>query len=168
MAYGVAPFAINYFLDRSGPGLPSVHELEDQTVVIVRTPSSLGGTYRFGVPTDEPPVLVHALRFAAVGLGECTVHRVDARTLDVRVASGLLNDPLVALYRDAPVRRGERVRLSDMELEVIEEDESGPVAVRLRFTEPLEAPGRTWVAWDAGRFVRFRIPAVGETVTLQN
>ena len=55
VVYAVSPIGIMYFLDRSAPGIPSVRELRDQTVVIVRTPSSLGAAYRFGVPLDDPP-----------------------------------------------------------------------------------------------------------------
>ncbi len=168
VAFALAPIGIMYLLDRSGPGLPSVRELKDQTVILVRTPSSLGAAYRFGVPLDEPPTLTRALRYVAVGLGDCSITRVDARTLDVRVPGGLLNDPLVALYRDTPVRKGERVRLSDMELEVTEEEDGVATAVRARFDDALDAPGRTWVAWDQGRFVRFAVPAIGETVTVRN
>jgi hypothetical protein len=166
--YALSPVGIMRVLDRSAPGLPSVRGLKDQTVVIVRTPSSLGAAYRFGVPLDEPPTPSRALRYIAVGMGDCIVTRRDERTLDVRVPSGLLNDPLVLLYRDTPARKGERVRLSDMELEVTEEEDGTARAARVRFDEPLETPGHTWVAWDKGRFVPFAIPEIGQSVTLQN
>ena len=39
LAFTMAPRAIMYVLDRSGPDLPTVPELRDETVVIVRTPS---------------------------------------------------------------------------------------------------------------------------------
>jgi hypothetical protein len=168
VAYVLSPVAIMAVLDRCAPGLGGAGDLAGDTVVIVRTPSSLGAAYRFGVPLDDPPTPAHTLRFVAVGMGDCTVTRVDARTLDVRAPAGLLNDPLAALYRDGPPRRGDRVRLSDMELEVTEEVDGAPTAVRVRFDDPLDAPGRAWVAWDRGRFVRFAVPAVGQAATLRD
>jgi hypothetical protein len=164
----LAPRGITRFFEASGPGLPQPYELAGTSVVIVRTPSSLGAAYRFGVPHDEPPTLPGALRLMAVGMGDCQVTRVDDLTLLVRIDDGLLNDPLVALYRDTPVRKGEQYRLSDMTIDVTDDTGGEARAATFRFDTALEGPRRTWVAWDGGRFVRFTPPPVGQTVTLRN
>ncbi len=170
VAVSLSMVVLMHFLDASGAGLPSARELAGKTVALVNTPSALGAAYRFGVPREIPPETPAAVRFMAVGLGECVVTRLDARTLDVQVEQGLLNDPLVQLYRDTPVRDGDRVRLPDMEVEV--HDDAGPNrparAARFRFDDALESPGRVWIAWNDGRFVRFTPPAIGETVRLRN
>ncbi len=169
VAASLSTIAITRFLDASGPGLPRASEMADQTVLLVRTPSSLGAAYRFGVPRDEPPTMPRALRYMAVGIGDCVVTRLDARTLDVHVDDGLLNDPLVSLYRDTPVRKGERVALSDMDIDVTEERDGNATTARFRLAgATLEDPARVWIAWDRGRFVRLTLPDVGNSMTLRN
>ena len=112
------------------------------------------------------PSALRALSFGPIPL---RVTRLDARTLELRYAGGILGSPLLELYRarSLPMPVGTRVELSDMTATVTEVTADQRVAAaRFTFTTPLDDPGYRWLAWGDGRYVPFTPPAIGASVEL--
>jgi hypothetical protein len=100
------------------------------------------------------------------------VHREDAHTLVVRNPDGLLSSLFVPLVRapDDPFPQDWSLEVSDARFEIAERDPAGqPLALRVRFTVPLEDESLVFVAWSPQdeRLVPFPLPAVGQTAHLE-
>jgi len=68
-----------------------------------------------------------------------------------------------------PLQAGQRIVLPRMTVELMRVDDRGlPVEAAFDFPVPLEDPSLQWIYWDWQRhdYAVFRVPDVGETVTL--
>jgi hypothetical protein len=165
-------------------------EVAHQTVIFVNAPAhfliSHLSAMRLG--TDKP--IPARWRCLAPGIYPLTLTRDDDRSLTVRVEGGMLPFPgtrgnatvepppldpsyggqhFAALVRraDDPLRAGDTIVLTGMTVVVREVSAAaGPTAVRFTFAEPLESPSLRWLAWQAGHYLLFAPPPVGETVKL--
>ena len=91
------------------------------------------------------------LRALANGKSAMRAIRIDEKTLDLELASGLFPDPFSHYFRGArePLAAGQRVELTGFSAEVLELGADGePIAVRYRFDRPLEDASLRWVSWQ--------------------
>jgi hypothetical protein len=112
----------------------------------------------------EPPRRLRVLSFGAVPL---KLTRGDERTLDVAFEGGLLDSPLLELYRarDAVMPKGTRVQLHGLDIEVTELTADGRIAAaRFRFDAALEDRRFAVLNWDGAAFSPFALPHVGQQV----
>ncbi len=84
--------------------------------------------------------------------------------LDPRRALLMLDHLFRDLERDR-FAAGDRIALAGVTLEIVDEDAGRPLAVAFRFAEPLDSQRWHWLAWRGGRYERFPLPELGETVT---
>ncbi|HSQ77156.1 MAG TPA: hypothetical protein VLT13_16460, partial [Bacteroidota bacterium] len=103
--------------------------------------------------------------------GNVAVHieRTDPRTLVVRPDGGFLAGPFDDVFRASslPLRAGDRIPLTNMEVEILDVEVDGrPAAVAFRFAERLEHASLRWLMWENGEWTTFLPPAVGGMVTL--
>jgi hypothetical protein len=45
-------------------------------------------------------------------------------------------------------------------------DDDRPAVAAFRFAEPLSDPSLRWLQWKEGEYAAFKLPAVGDSVTL--
>jgi hypothetical protein len=113
----------------------------------------------------EHKPLPNHFRALSFGPEHITVTRTDARTLELEWAEGILSSPFMELYRDRriPMRKGERIELEQLAIEVLELTPDGRARrARFSFDAPLEAAKFAFYYWNDGHFEPFPLPAVGE------
>jgi len=158
-----APIARNL---ASVPDDPNFHELD---IVAVRAPDPYStGFIPLRRALDGRALPAHVRRLASSGTA-LTVRRLDARTLHLRPEGGFLSEPDAMLVRDRehPMRRGDRVVLTGLTIEIVASTpDHRPAEVTFRFDRPLEDPGIRWLAMGADGFVPWTPPQVGRTVRL--
>jgi hypothetical protein len=155
-----------------------------QDLVVVNAPNPaalLFDPFRYAYNGGLLPAGIRAL---APGFGPLEVTRTQPRRLVVRAVSGSLLRCAehrwlhsVFFYQtlsdvrgpDQPMRAGQRILLPRMTVEVMRVDERGsPVEVAFEFPVDLEDRSLRWVCWNWRHYdyMPFRVPAVGQTVTL--
>jgi hypothetical protein len=95
-----------------------------------------------------------------------SIYRPDERTLVVRPEGGFLASPFDNVYRDSdhPLKKGERVTLAGMTVDIVEITQDGrPAVAAFRFPCNLEDPSLRWLRWEGKRYAPFELPSVGET-----
>ena len=107
-----------------------------------------------------------ARRWRALGFGPEHIRatRIDARTLEFEYREGILSSPFMELYRDRriPMRRGERIDLEGLSIEVLDLTADGRAQrVRFGFDTVLEAPTFRFFYWVRGHFEKFVPPQIG-------
>jgi hypothetical protein len=109
-----------------------------------------------------------AVRTLAPGVLPVTVRRTDDRTLEVEPQAGYLI-LLDRLFRNEqhPLQLGENVRLARMTATVLAIEDGRPRNVAFRFETPLEDSSLRWLSFQAGEFIPWTPPPVGEEVTLR-
>ena len=177
-------------LEGTTGSLPSDPAIRGQQAIIVHTPSAFLSVY--GVPMRVlagRPVPARTLVLGSSVHG-VTIERPARDVLVIRPEGGFLLprgralpgregsqpafDPAYVLslfdglYRESgSMRLGERVDLSGLRVEVIALTADGrPAAARFAFERDLEDPALRWLRWDAGAYVPFAVPAVGQSVSL--
>jgi hypothetical protein len=112
------------------------------------------------------PLAWHTFSYAA---RDHRLTRLSATILEFEVLRGhFLETELERLTRSTrlPMAVGERVFLEGVEVEVIELHEGFPRKIRLHFSDNPDGETYSFVAYDDGHIVPFRLPAVGESVVL--
>ncbi|MBI5295926.1 MAG: hypothetical protein HY869_10650 [Chloroflexi bacterium] len=97
-----------------------------------------------------------------------SVYRQDETTLVVTARDGYISG-FDSVFRGGahPMLRGESVWLNGMQATVRGVTWDGrPSLVEFRFAEPLENPNYQWLVWGADVLLVWRIPNVGETVSV--
>ncbi len=144
-------------------------DVRDRDVVFVTAPDYwLPRLVQLKLRLAEAP-LPRRWRALSFGAQPVTVHRTAPGTLVVDYSGGILQSPLLELYRDRRLRMrpGERVQLAGLAIEVLEVSADGRVTrAQFAFDEALDAPRFRFYAWERQRFVPFRVPPVGEKRTL--
>jgi len=101
------------------------------------------------------------------GVDALEIERTDERTLELRPTKGWFASPIdrVARSLDHPFRAGDRVDLSEMDVEILEVfDDGRPRRARFIFDRSLDQIG--WVAWTEDGPGEWQPPEVGESVSL--
>lgn len=175
---------------KASVSLPSDTAARFQTVCLINTPSYGSFAYsalrRVG---HGPPYFSRTLVLGS-GSGPIEVHRQNERTLLLRPEGGFLappGDPRFGrpleqflfdwrrifesadrIYRDdARMAVGQRIGLMGVTVEIMAITVDGrPAEATFRFAMNLENPLLRWLQWEAGAYVPFTLPAVGEAVTL--
>jgi hypothetical protein len=110
-------------------------------------------------------------RILALSLGKVTVTRVNANTLRISAAQGLLDSPAHHLIRgnSRPFQLGESIQLSDMTASVVElTNDRRPRVIEFRFDSALESPKWLWVRGIGTGLAPWKPPAVGNSVELDS
>jgi hypothetical protein len=153
-------------------------------MVVVNAPNPIAFLYDPFRNAYEGKLLPAGVRTLAPAFGALEVARTHPRRLTVRAVSrSLLDCPehgwlhFVFFYHtlstvrsaDRPLQPEQRIVLPRLTVEVMRVDEHGaPVEVAFEFPVPLEDPSLQWISWNwqARDYVVFRVPGLGETVTL--
>jgi hypothetical protein len=141
----------------------------EQSLVIVNGPLAFLTCYLPIVRAVEGLPIPRHTRMLFPSLAAIQVQRPDARTLVLTPRGGYLARPVDTLFRDRyrPFRRGERVELSDVTIEVTKITEDGrPASIACHFRVPLEDRSLRWLRWQGGRYRAFRPIPVGATMNL--
>ena len=169
MVRAAAPFGPPELVDTLYLDVHFDEAIETQDLVVVSSPPiSLGLCHSLlNYEHDGAPV-PRALRVLAPGIGSVTVKRTDAQTLEVEPQDGYLRFG-DRLFRNEqhPFQTGETVTLDRMTATVLAIKDARPSSVAFRFATPLEDSSLRWLWYQAGEFVPWVPPAVGEQVSLE-
>jgi hypothetical protein len=180
------------WLQPATAAVPNDPSVEDQTVVVLNAPSVAGASLYLPCMRAAMGLSVpKRVRALANGLYPIHIRRPDAHTLVVQPEGGFLRPPgerlegdtvdhgpmylgytmqiMDRLFRSSttPMRMGEKITLSGMEVEVISlTPDERPAAARFRFDRPLEDASLLWIRWKDGDYEPYRPPPVGTSVTL--
>ncbi|MCH7814179.1 MAG: hypothetical protein IID40_09185, partial [Planctomycetes bacterium] len=114
----------------------------DETTLVVRPQGGYLPPHRWWPPEAGPPPLLS--------------NRYHLQHLDHLVRS-----------RDNPMRLGETVELTTAVIEITAlTDDGRPAEATFRFRKPLEDPSLRWFQMNRNRYSTFKVPAVGQTVTV--
>jgi hypothetical protein len=168
------PFAACSILLSSGVNraiakLAEEEDLLNSDLVIVNSPDYFFVKLIPMVFTVEKYPKPRRLRALSIGPIPIDVTRVDSNTLSVSYHGGILQTPLLELYRDAdiPMQQGQRIELKGLRIEITEVTRDGRASrARFTFDDNIDAPHFRWMKWDKSRYVPFQLPAVGKTVHL--
>jgi hypothetical protein len=97
------------------------------------------------------------------------IRRVAADTLELSAGDGLaLENPIVHLFRrgDHPLREGQVIRLSNMEITVLEMQRWGPNRLRARFDRSLDDPSLALMTISPAGLRRWLPPRIGQALVL--
>lgn len=182
--------AFGDLLERAAASLPNEPAIRTQQVLIVHTPSAFVSIYGLpirglaGLPVPARLLVlgasVHGVKIERPAISALLIrpeggfllphgralpgHELRQPALDFRYVLALLD----GLYRESgAMPKGEPVDLSGLTVEVMAlTDDGRPAEVRFSFDRSLEDPSLRWLRWDAGVYVPFTLPAVGEAVAL--
>jgi hypothetical protein len=163
-----AAFAQKY-IQTPADELAAGPELAGQDLVIVNHPIVFYGHYLSTARLLAGRPYPRHLRVLAPATGPVEVFRPDERSLLLRPERGFLGEGFDNVFRGEshPLRLGERVWLTGMEVEIRELTRDGrPAAALFRFDVPLTDPSLRWVRWEEAGYAPFPLPGVGEGVTL--
>jgi hypothetical protein len=163
-----APFGPRRVLDSMYPTVRFDETIERQDLVVVNPPGAgsagicLLNYVHEGMPSPR------AVRALAPGLEAVTLKRTDDRTLIVEPEGGYLKFFWDRLFRNEqyPLKAGDHVHLARMTATVLTIENDRPKVVAFRFEVPLEDASLRWVRFQAGEFVPWTPPPVGDAVTL--
>ncbi len=139
-------------------------------VVLFAAPDAMVGLYPPLVRVWEGKPLPEAWLCFSYAPYPHRLTRVASDTLELEVLGGhMLETVFEQLIRspDHPVNLGDRVQLDGVEVTVMGLDQGRPQRLRLRFTEPIDGGGYTFLQWKGGRLDRLELPPVGQSVELQ-
>jgi hypothetical protein len=177
-------------LETAAASLPEDSAIRTQDAVIVHTPSAFVSFYGLPIRALAGRPVPARLLVLASSVHGVTIERPTRNTLLIRPEGGFLNPHgrplpgrdhaqltldfryvlalLDGLYRENPTMRlGERIDLSGLTIEIVAlTDDGHPAEVRFAFDRNLDDSSLRWLRWEAGVYVPFALPAVGESVTL--
>jgi len=142
-----------------------------ETLVIVYAPADLIGAVlpiMRAVENEYTPLYGRTL---CAGVRTLDIERRDEQTLVLRPDDTFLKPPFCQVFRNPelnPMKPGDTVKLTNMTATVEEVTEDGrPNQIAFHFNTPLEHPTLRWVAYDkTGKYAPFKLPAIGEKVTI--
>jgi len=148
--------------------VPSTPDIARQEVIVVTSPSDGLVCYLPLIRASERRARPARMRLLASGAAEVSVTRVDERTVSVRPGAGFVSSTAEQMLRspDDAFSVGDTVALTGMTATVTEVEQDRALEATFSFAEPIDSDRYLWITWNASRFERFDLPAVGETVTL--
>ncbi len=160
----------NVVLKRAISSVPEDDRIAEQDLILLNPPDY---TYLVtAIPTIKITKAVPyspRMRALAAGTSAMEIFRVDATTLDVKIAAGLFPTPWSRYYRSKELgfSVGQRVSLSDFSVEIRALNETGdPSELRYRFAVPLEDSSLRWLVWKDGVYELWPLPSPGKSVAL--
>lgn len=148
--------------------LPTDSTFAQQTAIFVNAPSHF---YVAHIPdiraVTQQPIPAHIL-FLAPGTGTVTLTRFDANTLIAQPQAGYLSG-FDAVFRDSsqPFQPNQIIQLPEANVKILAlTSDQRPVQVAFHFNVPLEDSTLRWLQWQAGHYIPYQPPAVGQTVTM--
>ncbi|MBE7451127.1 MAG: hypothetical protein HS111_20195 [Kofleriaceae bacterium] len=160
---------IGRLLDRADAGIPSDPAVAGQTVILASAPNDAFAGFLPLMRASRRQVRPAHQYWLATATSAVTLERLDDRTLRVRPDGGFLRHEVDRMLRSParPFRRGERVELTGLTIEIETLTADGrPATVLARFDRPLESPALVWRRWHAGTYVPYQPPAIGARDTL--
>ena len=151
------------WVEQAGAQIFADHATEQ--VVVVNVPDFYAGTLLVAVRHARREPIPKHVRVIYGGHRGVTLERTGPRTLLAR--ADFLEAPSNRVYRgpDQPMRKGEGLQLTGLQMVVREVDERGrPTAVELRFATSLERVA--FVAYDGEAYHQIAPPAPGHTLQL--
>lgn len=189
---GLSNAALGLYTEQEPGGEPWDETIRDQTVLLVNPPAGFFSIFLTLIREERGQPTPAHVRVIAPGFLPIAITRVDARTLVVRPEGGYLSatkfpgdrpkhfhpifDPrymiqdLDRVFRDDehPMELGESVELTGVTILITAvTTDARPSEVTFTFDVPLEDASLRWLQWKDGVYVRFELPAVGETVFLE-
>ncbi len=163
-----APWGRRELTNAMFPSVRFDRTIEQQDLVVVNPPIAwLVGYCQFNYEHEGIPA-PRAVRALAPGMGGLTVRRTSDRTIEVIPHNGYVNFPDSLLRNEKyPLKIGEQVYLARMTATVLTIEDERPKNVGFSFETPLEDESLRWVQFQAGEYVPWTPPAVGEEVTLE-
>jgi hypothetical protein len=179
-------------LKRSIDSFPYGPEMRGRTAIVVSMPTPMLATYVPFSATLEGKVYPERMRVLASSTSAIELRRSDDRTLILKPELGFYPSPrryspdglgqpaplvhgaymfqaLDNLVRDNahPYSVGDKIEITDLTIEILKmNDEGKPAEVSFQFARPLEDSSFVWLGWKNWEYVPFKLPAVGETITL--
>jgi hypothetical protein len=141
-----------------------------QHVVIVSAQDPLVGFYPMICRLYYGQPMPRSMRALSLAPYTHRLHRTAADAFELEVVDGaMLTTDFEKLMRDNaayPMRVGDTVRLTGMEVTVLAVGAQGPTRIGCRFDAPLEDPGYCFLSWRDQGLRRLVLPPVGGTVDL--
>lgn len=166
------PHMFGGMVRRAAESLPFDARAPELQLAVLTAPDLLAPLYalstRVVASGRMPPGELHTL--AVHVEGALSVHRVDARTLDLTLSEGFLHDSLSQTMRGAPwrFRVGESVQAGWLRATPLSLTADGrPRRVRFTFDRSLDDPALRWIRWEVHRFVAWSPPPVGASISLR-
>lgn len=151
------------------PELPTDDSLKNTTIVVINGPSPFHVTYIPIMRALDGLPGPRRLRILGPAREAVEVRRSDERTLILRPDRGFLRQMFDQLYRgeNHRMQRGETIRLSGLVIEVTDLTPDGrPAEIACRFEDSLDDPMYQFIAWRDYRYRPWRVPRIGQAVTL--
>jgi hypothetical protein len=164
LAQGAA-IAPDAALERIADSIASDSAARRQCIVILNVPNAPIVSFTFFVRAYKGEPIPAQIRVLTAGDGAVGVYRADARTLRVRWQGR--QEHMLFRDKEHPMMSGERIRVAGMDVEVNAVTDGWPTETTFRFDQNLDDPELRWLQWASGGFVRFRPPAVGETLVFR-
>jgi hypothetical protein len=162
---------------------PDWPNIGNENVIVVNHPLPLESAYAPSYAAYHHQLLPKTLRVLVPGCTGFDVQRTDDKTLVIQsrgsnifacddVGSIRIANVLSACNRILPeprCKKGDRYRVNGVTVEVLESDAAGLASrVAFRFDTSLDSPDFRWLWFDWRAFSSepFKIPAIGQSVTL--
>jgi hypothetical protein len=125
------------------------------------------------VSTYAPAAMVPAheiLTFRTISLApnDHVLDNVTETGFDLRVVGERGANFWEWVHRDAPLRSGEVIDLSDIRVEILQSGPNGPTAFRIDLRRPLDDPELCLLEWRDGALRRLPPPSPGQAVELEH
>jgi hypothetical protein len=161
----MTPSLVGRWAARADAALPSAPSMHDKTLIVAAVPDSMLLSYLPVMRTLEGRTRPEKLYWLAATPSAATLERLGPNVLRVSAPTGLFDPRSEARSPSLALRKGERIQLSRMTVEVIELSPDGrPTVCDFVFSEPLDSPRFVWRTWDSGQVREFRPPPLGESV----
>lgn len=149
--------------------LPTDNNFSAQTAIIVNAPSFFHTSYLPEVRAATGLPVPARVRNLAAGLAGTRLTRADSRTLIAQPVGGYLTGfDTVFRGNNHPLQLNQIIALAGMTVTIVElTPDQRPATVAFQFEIPLEDSSLRWFHWQAGRYVPFTPPAIGEMVTVR-
>jgi hypothetical protein len=163
----MTPSLVGRWAASADQALPATPDLRDKTLIVAAAPDSVLLSYLPVMRSLENRPRPDKLYWLAATPSAASFERRAPNVLRVSSPTGLFDQRSEARSPGIKLRKGERVQLSHMTVEVLELTPDGrPTVCDFVFSEPLESSRFVWRVWDSGQVRDFKLPAVGETVQI--
>ena len=156
--------------DSAYRSLDQVDDFKDKTLIIVYGPDYFFTHYLKANRWYHELSVPKKFRTLATGVGGCDVKRVDKNVILLKSDKGFMFSLFDFLFRhpDTPYYVGEKATLQGVTIEITQITEQGtPKILKCTFDRELEDNSLVWTTWSPKGYINFRLPDIGETVTIQ-
>jgi hypothetical protein len=116
----------------------------------------------------SPVVVPKHTHILASGTKAKTLWRIDSKTLDIEIEGGFFANSIDRIFRGKTHSINDKVEVSNMTAEVLSTTVDGrPEKVRFTFDHSLDSDDFLIYRWHKGKFVPYKLPKPGTSVTLK-